>query len=104
MLASSGETAPALRRSFFLPRAFALFHHAGVQPFLDVTHDALVRNPVLDELHQPFVIQRVEESTNVRVEQLVHLLCLDSDRQGIQRHVALRPGRNPYEKPRKSVS
>ena len=74
-----GDT-PALWRSFFLSGAFAFFHHAGVQPFLDVTHNAIVRDPVFDEFDEPFVIQRVEESANVRVEQPTHLLGLDSNR------------------------
>ncbi|HWE95318.1 MAG TPA: hypothetical protein VG269_15230 [Tepidisphaeraceae bacterium] len=66
-------------------------HHAGVQPFLDVTHDATICDPVLDELHQPFVVQRVEEPANVRVEQPAHLLRLNPDRQGIQCHVGAAP-------------
>jgi hypothetical protein len=66
-----------LRDALFLLHGFALFHHAGVQPFLDVTHDALVRDPMLDEFDEPFVIQRIEESANVRVEQPAHLLGLE---------------------------
>ena len=34
--------------------------HARVQPLLDVAHDALVRDPVLDEFNQPFVNYGVE--------------------------------------------
>ena len=45
----------ALRRPFLHPHAFPILQHAGVQPFLDEPHDAPVRDPVLDELDQPFV-------------------------------------------------
>ena len=89
-----GDTA-ALRDAFFLFHVLAVFHHAGVQPFLDVTHDAWVADPVLDELHQPFVVQRIEKPANVRVEQPVHLLALDSHRQSIQRHVGAASGAEP---------
>ena len=55
-IGQQGRDAPALRRPFLAGPRIALFHHAGVQPFLDVTHDAIVRNPMLDELRQPFVV------------------------------------------------
>jgi RHS repeat-associated protein len=52
---------------------FGLDGHAGVQPFLDEPHDAPVRTPVLDELHQPPVVDGIEEPTDVQVEHPVHL-------------------------------
>ena len=38
---------------------------AALQPFLDEPHDASVGDAVLDKLHQPPVIDRVEEPSNV---------------------------------------
>jgi hypothetical protein len=38
-----------LRRAFLRERSHSLFQHARVQPFLDETHDAPVRYPVLEE-------------------------------------------------------
>jgi hypothetical protein len=38
-----------------------------------VPHDALVRDPVLDKLHQPFVVDGIKETTYVCVEHPVHL-------------------------------
>ena len=58
MFASSGLT--HCRPAASLPPLcvrLPVLQHAGVQPFLDEPHDAPVRNPVLDELHQPFVRQ-----------------------------------------------
>src|SRR4029453_2270093 len=42
------------------PRPRPVLQHAGVQPFLDEPHDALVRNPVLDELPQPAAVDGLE--------------------------------------------
>src|SRR6266545_4304139 len=42
--------ASALHRPYLAPCPRALLQHAGVQPFLDESHDAPVRNPVLDKL------------------------------------------------------
>ena len=52
----------ALRRPFLHSYPFPILQHAGVQPFLDQPHDAPVRNPVLDELHQPFVAKAHRKS------------------------------------------
>ena len=104
MLASSGLMLPPWTVPTSLACSLPILQHAGVQPFLDEPHDAPVRDPVLDEPHQPFVVERVEEAPDVRIEHPVHLLVIDADRERIQRLMRLRPGRNPYEKPRKSVS
>ena len=50
----------ALGRPFFRACSSPILQHARVEPFLDQSHDAPVRNPVLDELHQPFVRKRIE--------------------------------------------
>jgi len=50
----------ALGRSFFRACSFPILQHAGVEPFLDQSHDPLVCYPMLDELHQPFVRNRIE--------------------------------------------
>jgi len=93
-----------LRRSLWHPSSFPILQHAGVQPFLDESHDALVRDTVLDELDQPSVVDGVEKPTDVDVEHPVHLLRQESSVERVQRMVLAAPGRNPYEKPRKSVS
>jgi hypothetical protein len=48
--------------------AFAVLQHAGSEPLLDEPHDTPVRDTVLDEADEPFVVQRIEERTDVRVE------------------------------------
>src|SRR5438445_2840365 len=56
--------APALYRPHLAPCPRALLPHAGVQPFLDESHDAPVRYAVLDELHQPPMVEGVETPTD----------------------------------------
>ena len=44
-----------------------------------------VRYPVPNELHEPFMVQRIEEPLNVRVEHPVHFALFYGDAQRIQR-------------------
>jgi len=55
-----GRDSSALRRPRLTTCSFPVLQHARVQPFLDEPHDAPVRYPVLDELHQPFVGNGIE--------------------------------------------
>src|SRR5712691_5642333 len=66
------DAAP-LGRAFFTPCPRPVLQHAGVEPLLDQPHDAPVRNPVLDELHQPLVVHGLEKPTDVGIEHPVHL-------------------------------
>ena len=52
----------ALGRPFLHSQVLPVLQHAGVQPFLDEPHDAPVRDPVLDELHQPAVGNPIEKA------------------------------------------
>src|SRR5712671_587554 len=74
----------ALWGSFLDGLPSALLHHAGAQPFLNEPHDARITNPVLDELHEPSVIERIEKSTNVGIDDPVHLPGQHSGIEGIQ--------------------
>jgi hypothetical protein len=56
-----------------------LFHYPGFKPFSDMAYYPPIRNPVLDKLHYPFMVDGVEKSTNVRIEHPVHLLPPDPD-------------------------
>ena len=62
MFASSGDALPPLWRSFLHTYSRPIFEHARVQPFLDEPHHAPVRYAMFDELHQPFVRDRIEGS------------------------------------------
>ena len=75
----------ALRRSFFTARPLALFQHARVQPFTNEPQDALVSYSMLDELNQPFVVQTIEERTDVAIQHPFHLSRQQRDVQGIER-------------------
>jgi hypothetical protein len=65
--------------------------HAGLEPFLDQSHDAPVRDAVLEKLHQPSVIESVEEASDVGIEHPVHLSPVDSGGQGIQSKMRTSP-------------
>ena len=52
-LLRSGSDYSPLWRSYLRLRPFPFFRHSRLQPFLDQTYDAPVRDPMLDKLHQP---------------------------------------------------
>src|SRR5438445_2335176 len=81
----------ALGRPFFRPCASPILQHAGVQPFLDEPHDASVRHPMLDELHQPFLGKTIEKAANVYIEHPVHFLPQQSGVERIQRIMLASP-------------
>jgi len=58
----------ALGRPFLHPYPFPILQHAGVEPFLDQSHDAPICVPVLDEFHQPFVGKPIEKVANIQIE------------------------------------
>lgn len=74
--------------------------HARLKQRLNEANDSLVRNPVLEELHKPPVVDGVEESTNVGIEQPVHLLPRQPVARASSRSCCPRPGRKPYEEVR----
>src|SRR6266852_3578212 len=75
-----------------------VLQHAGAEPFLDQSHDAPVRDPMLDELHQPFVRNRIEEAANVDIEHPVHFSRKQSRVERIQRLLLASPGPEPIRK------
>jgi hypothetical protein len=85
-LASSGETV-------------APWGEACPEPFLDQAQDPLIRDPVLEELHKPGVIQAREEVAEIRVKHPVHLAVLNRDRQRIQRVMRSATGPEPVGEP-----
>ena len=91
----------ALGRPFLHPYSFPILQHAGVQPFLDEPHDAPVRDPVLDELHQPFVGNRIEKAADVQIEHPVHLSRQQSRVERIQRLMLAAPRPEPVRKSEK---
>src|SRR5665213_536119 len=74
-----------LNRTDLTLYSLAILKHTGTEPFLEQPHDALVCHTMLDELHEPRMLQRIEEATQVRIEHPVHFLRRDPDRQRIQR-------------------
>ena len=91
----------ALRRPFLHTYSFPILQHAGPQPFLDEPHDAPVRNPVLNELHQPLVGNPIEEAFDVQIKHPVHFSRQQSRVQRIQRLMLAAPWSEPVRKTEK---
>src|SRR6266540_3455271 len=81
-----------LRRPVLACRPRSALDHSCPEPFQDQAQDSLIRDSVLEELHQPHVIEAGEEVAEIRVEHPVHLLAFDPDHQRVQRIVRPAPG------------
>src|SRR5580700_8664668 len=75
----------ALGRPFLGPYSLPILQHAGVEPFLDQSHDAPICYPVLDEFHKPFVGKPIEKVANIQIEHPVHCSRQQSGVESIQR-------------------
>ena len=73
-LLRSGRNHRPLRRTHLRLRPLAFLHHPGLQPFLDEPEYPAVGNAMLHELEHPLVGNRIEESPNVRIKNVVHVL------------------------------
>ena len=78
-------------RSFFHLYPFPILQHAGVQPLSDESHDAPIRDSVLNELHKPFVGNFVEKAANVQVKHPAHFSRQQSRVERIQRLMLASP-------------
>src|SRR5262249_10914343 len=76
--------ATPLGRPFRLLSPLPILQHARLEPLANVTDDALVPNPVLDKLHQPFVVNRIIEAPNVGIEYPVDVALFNAYRDCIQ--------------------
>src|ERR1700677_163648 len=76
--------AATLRRAFFHSHPLPVLQHASVQPFLDESHNASVRNSMLDELHQPFVRNLVEKAANIQIKHPAYFPCQESGVERVQ--------------------
>ena len=69
----NGDRCSPAAAKYFRPAAnllhdgpFSLFQHARAQPFLDEPQEAPVRDPMLEELDQPFVRRTIEKAVTSR--------------------------------------
>src|SRR5262245_145602 len=85
------RNAAPLRCAGLTPCPRPVRQHASVEPLLDQPHDAPVRNPMLEEFHQPPMVDGLEESTDVGIEHPVHLLRQQPHVQRIQRVMWIAP-------------
>src|ERR1039458_5778728 len=91
----------ALGRPFFRPYALPILQHAGLQPFLDESHDAPICDPVLDKLHKPFVGKPIEKAFDVQIKHPVHFPRQQSRIESIQRLMLAAPWPEPIRKTEK---
>jgi len=71
---------------------------------LDEPHDAAGRYPMLEKPDQPLVRQPIKEAAHVQVQHPVTRRSWSPQNKASALLCWLRFGRNPIEKPRKSVS
>src|SRR5271165_6385118 len=88
----------ALGRPFFHSCSLPILQHAGVQPFLNEPHNAPVCDPVLNELHQPFVRNSIEKAFDVQIKHPVHFSRQQARVQRIQRLMLASPWSKPVRK------
>src|SRR6266478_5504340 len=91
----------ALGRPFLHPYPFPIRQHAGVEPFLDQSHDAPICYPVLDEFHQPFVGKPIEKVADIQIEHPVHLSRQPSRIERVQRLMLASPWPEPIRESEK---
>jgi hypothetical protein len=96
-----GTDASSLRHAIFTTCPCTLLKHACVKPLLYVPQDALVRNTVLDELHQPFVVDGAKVTTDVCIKHPAYPFRHDSPIKGIQGIMWTAPRAEPVRKSEK---
>ena len=74
-----------MRNAFFTPHSATIFQHSGIEPLFDVSQHAPVRNPVLDKLHQPLMVDGIKIATNVCIQHPAYLSRHDSGIKGVER-------------------
>ena len=93
-LLRSGSDYSPLWRSYLRLRPFPFFRHSRLQPFLDQTYDAPVRDPMLDKLHQPCETLSKNPRTSRSSTQFTRLR-FSPTHSASNASCGLRPGRNP---------
>ncbi|MDF1591855.1 MAG: hypothetical protein P1P89_10105 [Desulfobacterales bacterium] len=86
-----GTDTSSLWYALFIMRHRTLFKHACVEPLLNVPQDALVRNPILNELFQPFVGDGIKIATNVCIKHPAYLSRHNCPIQGVERIMRFSP-------------
>ncbi len=105
MLASSGEITdpcgvPVSVSDHFPSSNTPALSHFWIRRRMRRSADAM-----LDELDHPCFVEVVEEAPDVSIQHIVHLPLHERDQDSASSaRCWLRPGRKPYEKPRKSSS
>ena len=74
-----------LRRPLRRLRPLPVLDDPRLQPSLDRAKDPPIRDPVLEKLQKPRVIEAGEEVADVRVEHEVQIPARDPDRERVQR-------------------
>src|SRR5580704_2502406 len=91
----------ALGRPFLHPYSLPILQHAGIEPFLDQSHDAPICYPMLDEFHKPFVGKSIEKALDVQIEHPVHFPRQQSRVKSVQRLMLASPWSEPVREAQK---
>ena len=73
-----------LRHTFFRLGSLAVQHDSGLQPFLDQPDHSLVTDSVFDKLDQPVVVEVIEKSSDIRIQNPAHFTSEDTIVQSIE--------------------
>jgi hypothetical protein len=79
-----GANAPALRHSFFRLLPLTIKHDSCLEPLLDQADHAFILNSMFDKLDQPRVVEVIEKSSDVSIQDPAHLLGVDAYIQGVE--------------------
>ena len=90
-----------LRNALLERRPRPLLDDPRGQPFLDQPQDSLIRDPVLQKLDQPLMVEAGEVVAEISVEHPVHLLAHDPGSERIQRVMRATPRPEPVGKAEK---
>src|SRR4051812_44718997 len=88
-----------LPRPSVTDRYGSVFKYARLQPFPDQADDALVTDTMLNEPDEPILADRIEEVSDIGVQNIVHLPRVDRDHQGVKRIVCPTSGSEPIREP-----
>ena len=77
-----------------------VLQNTRLQPLADEADDAPIADPVLHEANQPGLTDRVEERSNIGVQDVVHLGAADPDHERVQRIVLAAPRPEPVAEPK----
>src|SRR6185312_7062734 len=82
----------------------SILYHSSLQPLANQSNYARIPDPMLDETHPPLVAERIEKDRRSTSRIQFTFVRQIPTASASSASCWLRPGRKPYENPRKSCS